>query len=170
MRLAFKILLFLTTAFATAQPPRMELTPAGFAPITVDIPQTMPEKLVDLTNNWAYEYNLRQGGYDATNVTENTITITSNRENAFFYRERGEAFDHEIRYEMHFTFNDGGSYTLNFVIIEIYSRDKLIDYNIPDYFTSEGRLKEGYEELEPSLETTVNNIVRSHYNYIINFR
>lgn len=169
MRSALCMLAFICTAFAVAQPPRMELTPAGFAPITVNFPDTLPEKLVDLTNNWAYEYNLRQGGHDATNVTGNTITITANRENAFYYRERGEAFDHEIRYEMHFTFNQG-SYTLKFTVVDIYSRDKLLEYNIPNYFTSEGRLKEGYEELEPSLETTVNNIVRSHYNYMINYR
>lgn len=163
------LLAFFCTIAVVAQPPRMELLPTGFAPITVNLPATMPEKLIELTQRWAYEYNLREEGFDATNITANTITITANKDNAFFYRERGEAFDHEIRYEMNFTFNDG-NYTLAFVITDIFSRDKRLEYNIPNYYTSAGRLKSGYEELEPSLETTVNNIVRSHYNFIINFR
>ena len=156
-------------AFALAQPPAMELVQRGFEPVTVPFPATPAEKLIDLTRNWAFEFNRREGGFDVTNVTPNTITITANKENAFFYRERGQAFDHEIRYEMQLSFNSG-SYTLNFVVTEIYHNNKRIDYTIPDYFTREGRLKEGYEELERSLEASVNNIVKSHYNYLNNFR
>ena len=81
MRLLLTILLFLSAAIAAAQPPKMELTPTGLTPIVVDFPETLPEKLVELTNNWAYEYNLRMGGYTATNVSDNTITITSNLKN-----------------------------------------------------------------------------------------
>jgi hypothetical protein len=146
-----------------------KLQPNGFAPVTVPFPPTPAERLIEMTQSWANEFNRREEGFDATNITANTITITANKENAFFYRNRGEAFDHEIRYEMQLTFNED-SYNLNFVIIEIYSRDRLLESDISDFFTSEGRLKEGYDELERSLETTVNNIVRSHYNYMNNFR
>lgn len=152
-----------------AQPPAMELKQNGFDAVTVSFPSTPAEKLIELTQNWAFEFNRKESGFDVTNVTTNTITVTANKKNAFFYRERGEAFDHDIRYEMQLAFNNN-NYTLNFVVTEIYFNGKRIEYTIPDYFTANGRLKEGYEEIERSLEATVNNIVKSHYNYIMNFR
>jgi len=159
----------LSIAYAAAQPPRMELQQSGFAPVEVPIPAIPAERLLELTQTWANEFNRREDGFDVTNVTANTITITANKDNAFFYRDRGQAFDHKIRYELQLTFN-AGSYTARFVINEIYKDDKRIEYNIPDYYNSAGRLKEGYEEIERSLEATVNNIVMSHYNFLVNFR
>jgi hypothetical protein len=153
MRLMHSILFCFAAMTALAQPPAMELQPNGFEPVTIPFPATPAERLIELTQTWADSFNRREEGFDATNITPNTITITANKENAFFYRERGEAFDHEIRYEMRLTFNED-SYTLNFVITEIYMRDRLLESDIPDFFNSEGRLKEGYEEIERSLETT----------------
>lgn len=160
--------LFLFT-LAQAQPPRLELSPGGFEPVSIPFPATATEKLIELTQNWAAEFNRREDGFDATNITANSITITANKDNAFYYRERGEAFDFKIRYTMDVTFTDAG-YNLKFSVPEIYADDKRIDYTLPDYFTSEGRLKEGYEELERSLEATVNNILTAHYNYLIKLR
>lgn len=169
MRLLFNILLLLCTAVVPAQPPAMELQPNGFPVITVPLPETLPEKLIDLTQRWAHGFNLKEEGFDATNITSNTITITANKKNAFFYRDRGQAFDHEIRYEMHFTFNKD-NYTLKFNITDIYLRDRRLESGISDFFTSDGKLKDGYDGLERSLEASVNNIVRDHYTYILNYR
>jgi len=163
------VLFILPFACIYAQPPAMELQQNGFEPVVISFPPTPAEKMIEQTQRWAFEFNRREQGFDASNISSNTITITAYKKNGFFYRDRGEAFDHDIRYEMRLTFNDG-SYTLNFVIKEIYHNGKRIDYTIPDYFTSSGTLKEGYQELERSLEATVNTIVKSHYNYLLNFR
>lgn len=168
-----KLLLILAATFSfgmlRAQPPRLELRPGGFDAIDVPLPDVNAEKMLELTQNWAAEFNRREDGFDVTNLTANTITITANKENAFYYRDRGQAFDHEIRYEMQITF-DNNSYAVNFVVNEIYQNNKRIEYTLPDYFTRNGRLKEGYEEIEKSLEATANNIVQSHYNFLVNFR
>ncbi|OYQ34076.1 hypothetical protein CHU92_12125 [Flavobacterium cyanobacteriorum] len=153
---------------ASAQPQRAELTRSGFAPVTVSIPATPNEKLAELTRNWAME-TYQRGGYDITGVTGNLLTVSAREDGAFFYRNKGEGFDHDIRYNMELSFAEN-SYTATFTISEIYANDVRIEYNIPDYFTSAGTLKEDYEEVEPSLENTVNRIIRSHYNFIINFR
>jgi hypothetical protein len=167
MKVLISFLFFLT--LAQAQPPRLELTPGGFEPVSIPFPATPTEKLIELTQNWAAEFNRREDGFDVTNVTANSITITANKDNAFYYRERGEAFDFKIRYAIEIIFTDSG-YNLRFSVPEIYADDKRIDYTLPDYFTSDGRLKEGYDELERSLEATVNNIVTAHYNYILKLR
>ncbi len=147
----------------------MELTPAGFEPVSVVIPATPTEKLVELSKAWALEYNIRKEGADITNVSDNTITISAYRNNAFFYRNNGVPYEHKIRYTMKLDFTPGG-YTLFFTIVDIYHNDVLLEYKIPDYFTSEGKLKDGYNGLDESLLKTVNGIVNSHYNYLINFR
>jgi hypothetical protein len=157
-----------------AQPPRMELTPNGFDPIEVTIPSTPNEKLIEVTKAWAAEYNkvgrLGDRGYDAIDVTANSITISAFKKNAFYYRERGESFEHKINYSMKITFNQS-SYTVAFKVNRIYGdSDVELEYNIPNYFTSAGKLKEGYTGLEESLEVTVNTIVTDHYNFIKNYK
>lgn len=147
----------------------MELTPNGFEPVTVTISSTRNEKLIEVTKAWALEYNLSKEGADITNVTENTITISAYRKNAFFYRNNGVPYDHDIQYTMKFLFSTT-SYTLQFTVNDIYHDNVLLEYKLPNYFTSEGKLKEGYSELDESLERTVNGIVNSHYDYLIHFR
>ncbi len=163
------VVLFLSVA-ALAQPPKMELKPNGFDPIDVAIPATPNEKLLEVTSAWAQEYNRREEGVDITDVTANSVTVSAFKRNGFYYRDRGEKHNHKIRYTMKITFYED-RYTLAFIVGDIYTDgDKLIDYKLPDYFTSEGTIKEGYTDLKPSIERTVNDIVTSHYNFIINFR
>ncbi|RZJ54326.1 MAG: hypothetical protein EOO45_30570 [Flavobacterium sp.] len=58
-----------------------------------------------------------------------------------------------------------------FIVKEIYGKnDEVIQSTIGDYYTSDGSLKEGFADVEKSLEATVNNIVTSHNNFIKNFR
>lgn len=159
-------LLFITILSAQ---PKLELQQGTFSPTEAAIPTVSAEKLIELTKNWASEFNRREGGFDITDVTANTITISAFRDNAFFYRNRGEAFDHKIRYDMQLTFSSG-VYRVNFAVREIYYNDKLIASTLPDYYNSQGNLKEGYEDVKPSIEATVNNIIRSHYNFLVNFR
>ena len=163
-------ILLLIGAMAAAQPKLMQLQPYGFEPIEVAIPATPNEKLVEVTNSWAQEYNRREDGADITEVTANSITISAFKKNGFFYRNRGEAFEHRIRYTMKFTFYENG-YNLVFTVNDIYvDNNVLLEYKLPDYFNSEGKLKEGYENIKPSLENTVNAIVQSHYDFLIHFR
>ena len=167
MKKLFTLLCFLVFAFANAQPPAMELHPHGFDPIVVTIPTTDNDKLIALSKEWAIKYNPE--GADVSKVTGNSMVITALKRNAFYYRNDGVPYDHMIQYTLKLVFSQN-SYTLVFSVDDIYHDDVLLEYKIPDYFTSEGDLKEGYEEIEPSLETTVNNLVKSHYNFLINFR
>lgn len=159
---------FIIGSLAVAQP-NMVLDPNGFAPAMVQIPAVPNEKLIEVTKNWAAEYNRKEGGFDITGVTANSVTVSAYKKNAFFYRNRGEAFDHKIKYEMKLDFANG-SYTITFIIKEIYANDVAIKGTLSGYFASDGSLKEGFDDVKPSLEATVNGIVRSHYNFIINYR
>lgn len=172
----FCLFVLLVHALGHAQPPRLELEPRGFAPVEVQIPLTANEKLIEVTKAWAGEYNNRRsvgnrrGGHDITDVTANALTVHAYKRNAFFYRERGQAFNHSIDYSLKFNFYET-YYTVEFTVDNIYiDNDKLIESGITDYFNSEGKLKEGYDELETSLEANVNEIVLSHYNFLISFR
>ena len=165
------IILFLFSAtLLKAQPPKVSLQPYGFDPIEVTIPSTKNKKLVALSSDWAYEYNRRKDGSDVTNVTDNSLTISAYKRNAFFYRSRGETYYQKIRYTINITFYTD-RYELQFKVNEIYADDEVrLDYALPDYFDSEGNLKDGYDGLKNSIEETVNDIIMSHYNFIMNYR
>lgn len=157
------------TGTAIAQP-QMVLMPYGFDPVEVQIPAISQEKFIELSRSWAAEFNRNQKSYDVSDVKSNSLTITAFKRNAFFYRNLGETFQYTIRYTMELSLFDS-YYKLIFTITDIYANDDvLINYKIPDYFSSSGQLKDGYSDLKPSLEKTVNYIVASHYNTIANYR
>jgi len=170
----YSLFCLLVFGFTSAQPPKMILNAGGFKAIDVSIPATKPEKLVSLTKTWATERERRRidqdKGYDFTDVTNNTITVTGFKKNAFYYTNLGEQFEHRIEYTMKLTFYEN-HYTLAFNVTQIY-----IDNNVPvqstlaDYFKGDGTLKEGYTNLDTSLEATVNTIVQSHYDTLMNYR
>lgn len=170
MKYLLLTVLLITTYAAVAQPPHMELEPYGFDAVSIAVPATPNEKLIDLSESWAAQYRRRKQGIDVTNVTETSMVITAFKKNAFYYSNKGETFYHKIRYEMMVEFAQS-TYTVTFKVLDIYlDDDVLLEYKVPDYFTSEGVLKDGYNTLETSLEDTVNDIVNSHYNFIINYR
>lgn len=166
----FTLLFLLITSCLCAQP-SLELTPTGFEPVEVSIPALPNEKLIELTKSWASEVNRKlKSKYDITDVTENSLTITGYKKNAFLIRNKGETFEYAIGYSMKVSFSQN-SYTLRFIVNDIYTnQDRLVQYKIPDYFNSQGELKEGYDQLKPTLEKTVNDLAVSHYNFIMNFR
>ena len=168
------LFIILISGIASAQPPKIELSEGGFEPIDVTIPASKPEKLVSITKTWALERERRRidqdKGYDFTNVTDNTITVTGFKKNAFYYTNLGVQYEHRIQYSMKFTFYEN-RYTLLFTVNQIYTdNDTPVQSSLSDYFKSDGTRKEGYTNLNISLESTVNAIVKSHYEALINFR
>jgi len=164
------LLCFFIVAITYAQPPVMELTPHGFDPVEVAIPTTSNEKLIELSKAWAASVNNKLKGYDASNVTSNSMVISAFRRNAFFIRNNGESFNYNITYSIKLSFH-GNYYTLHFVVDDIYTDDDtLIKYKIPDYFDTDGDIKEGYENMKPSLERSANDLIQSYHNYIVNYR
>lgn len=173
----YTLLCFLTFSLANAQPPVVALTSRGFAPITITLPATKNEKLVDVSKAWAAAYNKSrtdggqsEPGADFTDVTENTITISAFKRNAFRYRSTGEEFQFKVRYSMKLVFNQN-KYTLTFTTSDIFDENnKLIQYKLTDYFNDDGTVKEGYTGFKESIDDTVNSIILSHYNFILNYR
>lgn len=168
MKTVLCIVSFFIAVTAFAQPPKVELSPSGFPRVDVSIPDTKNEKLIELSKSWALE-TYKRGGYDVTDVTENSMVISAIEKRAFFYRNKGEGYDHDINFEMRLSFY-GNRYSVQLFVKQIFADGVKIEYTIPDYFTSEGKLKEGYNDVKPSLENTANRILKSHYNFITNYR
>lgn len=144
----------------------MELTPQGFATVTIPKPEKTPEKLIEHSKNWAAYYNRNnENVYDVYSVTENALSIDTFKDNAYFYRNRGEAFQHKIKYTLKIEFVEN-TCQITFVVKEIYVKNILIKTTVADFFTAEGRLKDDFKEAKPSLEKTANAIVQSFLNYI----
>lgn len=144
--------------------PKLKMTPNGFAPVELPTPNFINEKLIEKSKSWAAYYN--KNGFDVFNVTENSLTISALNENAYFYRNIGVTYSYNIRYNMTIVFKDNNTYSLTFEVKEIYAKEVLVQTTIADFFTPDGKLKEDYKEVKPSLEKTVNRIVKSYSSYI----
>jgi len=119
---------------------------------------------MDAAKSWADGYNKQ--GADIYDITSNSLKIDAMKDNAFFFRNLGETYSFKFRYTLSVEFGDK-TYKLTFRVKEILDPDeKLLNTTIADYFTSEGKLKEDYEEVKPSMENTVNAIIQSFTTYI----
>ena len=162
MKKIFLLLFLLAGAFAWSQA-KVELTPAGFAAVEIPRPGKPMEDLMALADDWGYFYNKK--GHDTYDVTANSLTIDAMRKNAFYFMNVGQQIVFKIKYSLKVEFLDNKC-VLKFTVKEIYNNDKLIQSTIADYFTSDGKLKDDYEEVKPSLEKTANDILQSFTDYI----
>src|SRR6187402_3767457 len=121
MKIFFTIMLFFTTLLITAQP--MEMTAKGFPPVEFQTPNKTNEKLIEAVKAWAPFYNKK--GYDVYDATENSISVDGMKENAFFYRNLGERYDSNIKYGLKIIFNENSTYTVTFLVKEVYAKQVL---------------------------------------------
>lgn len=164
MKLLLQLFLIFFTISNYAQI-KVEVTQNGIEPnsYTEKIPPLTDERFIELSQIWAPEFS--RGNSNITEVTANSLTIDAFRDNAFLYRNKGETFLHNIKYQLKVTKN-GDSYTASFKILEIYARKVLLKSTISDYFLPNGNLKEGFEEVKPSLERSLNIILNSYDRYL----
>lgn len=163
MKSILQIILFCCASISFAQTP-LELSPEGFAAIELTAPDKPSEILLQSTKDWAQSYNKK--GVDIYDVTANSLSIDALKSNAYFYRNLGETFQYSIRYTLKVSFLPDNRYKLSFSVKEIYDDQRLVKTTIADFFTPEGKLKEDFEEVKPSLEKTANAIVSSFSSYI----
>ena len=164
------LITLLTFGLLQAQPPQIELTPNGLSPVTVTIPSITPEQFAELSKAWVTELTRSGLKFDISNVSGSSLTISGMKKNAFIYRDRGETHHHKAKLVMKVDFTDT-SYTLAMTMPEIYAdNDQILKYTLPDYFNAGGTIKEGYDDLEKSVEATANDIALNYYNFIINFK
>ncbi len=142
----------------------MDLTPKGFAEIKINKPKRPVEELIKTAKDWNYANNFDKIStvYD---VTATGLKIDAMRNNAFFYRSRGEKYVYQIKYTLVVEFMPE-TYTVKFLVPEIYGKEKLTENKISDYFTSEGKVKQDFENVKPSLEKTANTIVNSFADFM----
>jgi hypothetical protein len=161
-KLSLLLILVLSTLAYSQKP---TLTAAGFAPVTVTRPDVPDERLIELAKSWPFFFNNGRENHDFYDVKPGSFKIDSFRDNAFFYRNVGEPFQYRIRYTIQVSYTES-SVTATFIVREIYAERILTQLTLSDFFTPEGRLKEDYRDVKPSLEATAFRILRSFFNFI----
>lgn len=160
----FLTILLLFTAIQSWSQNVMEMTPNGFLPLSFKTPAKPLEKLIELSKSWAPFYN--KDGYDVSEVTENSITVTALKLTACYYYNLGVRYDYNIRYTLKIVFNKDKTYTLTFNPKEFYANEVLTKTTISDFFLPDGRFKDDFKDVKPSLEITAERIVKSYIGYI----
>ncbi|OYU80570.1 MAG: hypothetical protein CFE23_08805 [Flavobacterium sp. BFFFF1] len=150
------LICFCTLLFAQ---PKMELTASGFSSMEFPMPDVPLENLIETAKGWASNYN--RNGYDVYDEKPNMLKIDAVKENGFYYMNRGQKFVFKIKYTLAIVF-EAKVYKLSFAVKEIYGKDDTaVKSGISGYFTNEGQLKEGFDDVKPSLEYTAERIVGS---------
>lgn len=160
----FTILFLMTFGFAAAQG-NLELTPSGFDKAIVERPALPDERLLELSQSWpAFFYKGREP-YDVYDVTPNSLKIDGYRDNAFHYRNLGEVFQYRIKYTMDIRFT-ATAIEVTYTIKDIYADRNITKLTVADFFAPDGRLKDDYRDAKPSLELTMNKLLRSYIGFI----
>jgi len=166
MKNFISILVLFVSSFISAQP-KLEMTSNGFASIEFDVPNRPTKDLVEISKGWANS-NLEKRS-DVYDITESSLSVDAFKKNAYHYLNRGETYQFDIRYTMKIAFQPNNTCKVTFAVKEIYDSGNALKTTIADFFAPDGRLKEDFEEVKPSLEETVNKIVRSFAsNFLVN--
>jgi len=163
MKHFLKIALLFWITVSSAQE-KLQMTPKGFKPLAINMPNQPIHKLIEQSKEWASYYN--EKGSDVFDVTENSLTIEARYENAYYYWNLAVKYNFDIKYSLKIVFGENQKYTLTFIVKEIYTDKILLKTTVADFFTSEGKLKEDFKDVKPSLESTANRIVNSYINFI----
>ncbi len=140
--------------------------PTGFNSIAAEKPDKTNEKFIELAKSWAATYNRTvEFPYEIYNVTATSFEIDAHKPNAFYYRNRGEAYYHRVKYNMKITL-DEQTYKVDFAVKEIYTSNVLTEMNLSTFYAPDGRVKQEYIDAIPSLEKSANAIVRSFVDYM----
>ncbi len=143
---------------------KLEMTPKGFEPLTMEMPNILMTKLIDQSKAWAPYYN--KNGVDVFDVTENSLSIEALIENAYYNYNLGVKYNYDIKYILKIVFGDNQKYTITFIVKDIYIDSVPLKSALADFFTPEGKLKSDYKDVKPSLENTVNNLIKSYTSFI----
>lgn len=157
------IVMFFCIALCSAQT-KLEITPQGLLPLELKTPNRPIDQLLELSKSWAPYYNKKE--CDVSEVTQNSLLIEARVENAFYSYNVGVKYNHDIRYSLKILFKEDQTYTLTISVKEIYAENVLMKTTLADFFTTEGKLKDDFRDAKPSLENTINKIVRSYTNFI----
>ena len=163
MKRLFSLLLIFSICQIWAQTVS-EMTPQGFTPLTFKTPEKQPEKLIETSKTWAGYYN--KDGYDVTDVTENSLTVTALKKTACYYYNLGVRYDFNVRYTMKIVFNSDKTFTVAFSANEFYAGEVLAKSTVPDFFTPDGKLKSDFRDVKPTLEATADRIIKSYVSFI----
>ena len=164
MKYFLNIALFFFVTLSSAQT-NLELTPQGFATLELKTPNKPLDQLITTSKSWASVYNKK--GADVSEVTGNSLKIDAKIDNAYYSYNVGVKYNYGIRYTLKIAFQDNKTYTLSISVKEIYAKNTAIKTTTSDFFTAEGKLKDDFKDAKPSLENTINKILKSYTNFIV---
>lgn len=167
MKTFLSIFFLLLSAVCCAQ---FVLQPEGFNTVVLERPNLTDDALKEAVRSWAAnEYQHNEAGYDIYGEKQDGLLWSSEMHNAFYYINRGETQHHRIKYECALRF-DAQRLFLDFRVTEIYTGRQLTRLSIADFFNGQGALKNDYRDAKPSLEASVNRLLRSFSGFMARYK
>lgn len=162
MQHLFTLILLIATGLVEST--KLELTPQGFQPLEIKTPNKPLDQLIQASKAWAEYYN--KNGYDVSDVTENSLTIEAKIDNAYHTYNVGVKYNYDIKYRLKIVFKENKKYSLSITVKEIYTKNVLTKITTADFFTTDGKVKNDFRDAKPSLENTINKIIKSYPSFI----
>lgn len=167
MKVFLSSIAFLLSVVCSAQ---FVLEPRGFNTVVLERPNLSDDALIEAVRSWiANEYQHNDAGYDIFGEKQDRLRWSSEMHNAFYYVNRGETQYHRIKYECAFRF-DAERMFLDFRVIEIYTGRQPTQLTPGSFFDDQGVLKDDYLDAKPSLEASVNRLLRSFSGFMARYK
>jgi hypothetical protein len=163
MKYVLHIALFFFVTLSSAQT-TIELTPQGFASIEMKTPDKPLDQLITASKSWASVYNKK--GADVSEVTENSLTVDAKIVNAYYTYNVGVKYNYDIEYTLKIEFQSNKTYTMRISVKDIYTENIVVKTKTADFFTAEGKVKDDFKDAKPSLENSINKVLKSYVNFI----
>ena len=166
-KLLLLIALFFCLLSYSQDIPKLKLTPNGVEPIIVITDSLKATDLYKKALNWVQETYKNPEKVLKAKIENEKIRIDGFAENAWYYKLLGTKNNYNMEYSIEISFKDG-KYKFEYLIGQfLVDGGQKVLYDYKYFYKKSGDIKSVYTESVPSIETTMNNLSQSFYNYVI---
>lgn len=145
--------------------PQLKLTPNGVEPIVVERDGLNASELYKKALNWVQETYKNPEKVLKANIENEKIRIDAFATDAWWYKSLGMRNSYNMEYTIEISFKDE-RYRFEYIIGQFYIDGGKVLYDYRNFYKDNGDVRKSYIDAVPSLETTMNDLSYSFYNYL----
>lgn len=150
--------------------PQLKLTPQGVEPIIVEVDSLKANEIYKKTLNWVQDTYKNPDQVLKGNIPNEKIRLSGFASNAWHMKSLGIRQSFDMEYTVEISFKDG-KYKFEYKIGQFWvSGGAKALYDYTSFYKKTGEVRGAYSESVPSLESTMNNLSQSFYDYIIGLK
>jgi hypothetical protein len=161
MRILFLLLFF---GWVHAQEPT--LTPSGFEPVVVEMPELTAEALFHKTEQWVQYFYKNPSEVLKARIGNELIRIEGFCNDCWSTKTLGIKYPMDFSYVLEFGFKDG-KYRFDLKVRELSNDGARMLFHTDTFFKKDGSVKTAYVMAVDEMNENVSRIFESHQNFVL---